>query len=283
MSHRFEQASPRIFWLTPDSTTDRPVLGVVAGATGSLVVDAGNSPAHARTLFAAMAAAGLPPVRYLVVTHWHWDHWFGISAFNVPVIAHATTRRILTAQAVWDWSDAALDARVAQGVEIAFCRDMLKAELPDRRDLLLRAPDIAFTGEMEIDLGDVTCRLIHVGGDHAADSIIVYVPMERIAFLSDCRYEDLYVTPRRYTTGRLFPLLDCLLELDAECYLGGHESTPISRTELAAEAARLRLVGEMVARLGADRTAVLAALTQELSHPLDEDTLAFADAFLAGL
>jgi glyoxylase-like metal-dependent hydrolase (beta-lactamase superfamily II) len=283
MSHRFEQASPRVFWLTPESTTDRPVLGVVAGAAGSLVVDAGNSPAHAHTLFAAMAAAGLPPVRYLVLTHWHWDHWFGISAFDVPIIAHVATQRILAAQATWDWSDAALDARVAQGIEIAFCRDMLKAELPDRRDLRLRAPDIAFTGAMEIDLGGITCRLIHVGGDHAADSIVVHIPEERIAFLSDCRYEDLYVTPRRYTTGKLFPLLDRLLELDVECYFGGHEPAPIPRAELTAEAVRLRLVGETVARMGADRVAVLAALAQELGQPPDEDTLAFADAFLAGL
>lgn len=283
MSHRFEQVTPRVFWLTPESATDRPVLGVVVGTAGSLVIDAGNSPAHARTLFAAMAAAGLPPVRYLVITHWHWDHWFGISAFDAPVIAHTATRRILATQATWDWSDAALDARVAQGVEIAFCRDMLKAELPDRQNLRLRAPDIAFTGAMEIDLGGVTCRLIHVGGDHAADSIVAHVPEERVVFLSDCRYEDLYVTPRRYTTGKLFPLLDCLLELDADHYFGGHEPAPISRTELATEAARLRLVGETVTRLGADRAAVLAALTQEIGPPLDDDTLEFADAFLAGL
>jgi glyoxylase-like metal-dependent hydrolase (beta-lactamase superfamily II) len=114
------------------------------------------------------------------------------------------TRRILLEQAGWDWNNAALDARVAQGIEIAFCRDMLKAELPDRSGLVLRPSDIAFTNTLEIDLGCVTCRLIHVGGDHAADSTIVFVPEERVVFLSDCRYEDLYVTPRRYTTAKAF-------------------------------------------------------------------------------
>src|SRR5690606_8283743 len=174
------------------STTDRPVLGVIAGSKGSLIVDAGNSPAHARVLLEQMTVAGLPAPRFLVLTHWHWDHWFGAAAFDAPAIAHAETSRILREQVAWEWSDAALDARVEQGIEIAFCRDMLKAELPDRSDLVLCAPDVAFTGEVTIDLGGVTCRLIHVGGDHAADSVVVHVPEARVVFLSDCRYDDIY-------------------------------------------------------------------------------------------
>ena len=280
--HEFKQAAPHVYWLSPDGATDRPVLGVVAGRSGSLVVDAGNSPAHARLLFDHMAAAGLPAPRFLALTHWHWDHWFGAAAFDAPAIAHVETRCILVEQAAWDWSDAALDARVEQGIEIAFCRDMLKAELPERSDLVLRAPDVAFTGELTVDLGGITCRLIHVGGDHAADSVIVHVPEAGVVFLSDCRYDDLHHGPRRLTAAKILPLYDRLLRLDAELYLGGHEPEPITRAALAAEAALVRRIAATVERLGSDRAAVLAALREELGSALDEEAIEIADALLAG-
>lgn len=282
MPHTFHTLTPRVHWLSPESTTDRPVLGVIAGAHATLIVDAGASPAHARVLLEQIAAARLPAPRYLAITHWHWDHWFATAAYNLPTIAHIATQRILAAQSTWDWSDAALDARVAAGVEIAFCRDMLKAELPDRSQLVLRAPEIAFDGELEIDLGGVTCRLIHVGGDHAADAIVVHVPEEQVVFLSDCRYDDIYATPRRYTTAKAFPLFDRLLALDAQTYIGGHEAAPIPRVALEAEAQRLRQAGESVARIGADRDAVLAALAVQSGQPLDEELVEFVDLFLAG-
>ncbi|MFZ1770809.1 MAG: MBL fold metallo-hydrolase [Caldilinea sp.] len=283
MTHAFNQLTDHVYWLSPDSTTDRPVLGVIAGATGSLIVDAGNSPAHARVLLDQIDAANLPAPRYLVVTHWHWDHWFATAAYNLPTVAHASTRRILAAQATWDWSDAALDARVAQGAEIAFCRDMIKAELPERNRLVLRPPDLAFDGELEIDLGGVTCRLIHVGGDHAADSIIVHAPEDRVVFLSDCRYEDIYATPRRYTVANALPLFDRLLALEADLYLGGHEPAPLLRPALVEEALRVRHVGKIVERIGDDRVAVIDELRRQGNLMLDEDTLDCVDAFLAGL
>ena len=282
MLHTFHRLTPHVYWLSPENTTDRPLLGVIAGAHATLIVDAGNSPAHAHVLLEHIAATRLPAPRYLVITHWHWDHWFGAAACNLPTIAHIATQRILAAQTTWDWSDAALDARVAAGTEIAFCSEMLKAELPDRSQLVLRAPDIAFDGEVEIDLGGVTCRLIHVGGDHAADSIVVHVLEEKVVFLSDCRYDDLYATPRRYTTAKAFPLFDRLLALDAELYFGGHEPAPITRLALEAEARRLRQAGETVAHIGADRDAVLAALGQQFGQPLDAELVEFAELFLTG-
>lgn len=106
---------------------------------------------------------------------------------------------------------------------------------------------------------------------------------ERVVFLSDCRYEDLYVAPRRYTTAKVFPLFERLLGLEADIYLGGHEPEPITRTALAAEAALLRQIGETVDRVGDDRDAVLAVLERQASQPLAEDWVEFADMFLTGI
>lgn len=283
MPHTFSQLTAHVHWLSPDSTTDRPVLGAIAGTRGTLVVDAGASPAHAHALQQAIAAAGLPAPRYLALTHWHWDHIFGSAAWDLPTFGHVETQRVMAHLATLDWSDAALDARVAAGKEIAFCRDMMKLELPDRRDLVLRPPDIIFTEPVTIDLGGATCQLIHVGGDHAADSVIVHAPEDRVVFLSDCYYQNLYHAPPCYTTAKLLPLLDRLLALDADLYLTGHGAEPLTRADLAAEATLLAQIGRTVDAVGADPVAVLAALAETLTQPLDEEVVDLMDLFIAGL
>jgi glyoxylase-like metal-dependent hydrolase (beta-lactamase superfamily II) len=277
------QLTPRVWWLPPDSTTDRPALGAIVGTHGTLVVDAGNSPAHARLLLAELERHGLPPPRFAALTHWHWDHVFGTAAFDVPTFAHRETQHIVRVMASLDWSDAALDQRVVDGREIAFCRDMIKVELPDRGDLVLRPPEIGFATEVELDLGGLTCQLVHVGGDHSPDSSIVVVPEEGVAFLADCLGDDLYHGPRRLTTGQLFPLLDRLLALEATCFIGGHDPAPFDREQLVADAALLRTIGELVADLGNDPERIAAALPSALGMPPDEDHHAIAEAFLAGL
>ena len=283
ISHTFHQISPHVYWLSPDHTTDRPLLGVVAGANGSLVIDAGNSPVHVALLLQAMADHQLSSPTYAMLTHWHWDHVFGTSVLTVPTFASQETARIVRVLAGLDWSDTALDERVAAGTEIAFCRDMIKAEWPDRTHLTLRPPTIAFDTGVTLDLGGITCQLIHVGGDHAHDASIVYVPEEQILFLGDCLYDDLYHGPRRLTTTQLFPLLDRLLAFAADTYLGGHDPEPLSRARFAADAALFKTIGETVAALAPDRVAILAQLSKELQTPLTADHGDIVDAFLQGI
>jgi len=218
-----------------------------------------------------------------VYTHCHWDHVFGASTLDLPVLAHEETRRIVTRMAAFDWSDAALDRRVADGTEIAFCRDMIKDEMPDRGDLALRPPDAAFASETEIDLGGLTVRVIHVGGDHAPDSSIVHVPDEGVVFLGDCFYRDLHHGPDRYTTPTLFPLLDRLLALDADHYVPSHHDEPLTGAQFAAEASRLKTIGAAVDEHGSDREAALAAVAGAVGSTLDADHVELVDAFMAGL
>src|SRR5262249_24921847 len=82
----------------------------------------------------------------IALTHWHWDHSFGSAAIDAPVIAHADTAAELAVQAAYDWSDEALDQRVRDGREIAFCAEFLRVELPDRSDLEIVLPSDTFTG-----------------------------------------------------------------------------------------------------------------------------------------
>jgi glyoxylase-like metal-dependent hydrolase (beta-lactamase superfamily II) len=281
--HTFQQITSHVHWLSPDSSTDRPVVGVIHGARATLVVDAGNSSAHAELLLREIAHAGIAPPDFVALTHWHWDHVFGTSTLEVPTFAHVETQRVVRKMATLDWSDAALDRRVETGEEVAFCRDMIKAELPNRSSLSLRPPDIAFTCELTLDLGGVTCRLVHVGGDHSADSIVVFVPEDGIVFLGDCMYPDIYHVARRYTTKAVAPLFDRLLAFDATCYLAGHNPEPMSRAAIVEEAALLTTIGNLVERHADDRGAILTELQHAITNPIDDDHIELVDMFLAGL
>jgi glyoxylase-like metal-dependent hydrolase (beta-lactamase superfamily II) len=258
-------------------------LGVISGAGGSLIVDAGNSPAHARILLKEIERHKLPVPSFLFLTHWHWDHVFGAARFSLPTFAHHETVRIMERMALFDWSDAALDQRVKDGQEIEFCRDMLKAELPNRSSLVIRPPEIAISGQVNVHLGDITCQLIPVGGDHSHDSTVAFVPEDRLMFLGDCIYDDLHHGPRRVTTKKLLPLYERLLSYDADYYLPSHHSEPITYQALAEECALLTKIGQTVERLGDNRESILVALPQALEGPLEADHIEIADAFLAGL
>jgi len=283
MPHTFHQISPHAHWLSPDSTTDRPVLGVISGERGSLIVDAGNSSAHAQILLDEIERHGLSTPSDLFLTHWHWDHVFGAARFGLPTFAHRETVRIVERMAGFDWSDAALDRRVRDGLEIDFCRDMLKLELPDRSDLVIRPPEIALRDQITVHLGGVTCQLIHVGGDHAHDSTVAFIPEDKVMFLGDCIYDDLHHGPRRVTTGKLLPLYERLLAFDAVAYLPSHHTEPLTRQALADEYAMMKTISETVERIGDEQEAVLAALPSALGMPLNGDHVEIAEAFLVGL
>ena len=67
--------SEHVYWLSPDATTDRPTLGAIVGKHATLIVDAGNSPAHANLFLEELARLEMAKPKYMVLTHWHWDRW----------------------------------------------------------------------------------------------------------------------------------------------------------------------------------------------------------------
>jgi glyoxylase-like metal-dependent hydrolase (beta-lactamase superfamily II) len=268
--------------MTPDQRTDRPSLGAIVGAKGTLLVEAGASTAHTELFLKTLAAQNIPAPRYAVLTHWHWDHSFGAAALGgIPLIGQRETARQLQIQSAYDWSDEALDQRVANGLEIAFCRDMIKAEMPDRSDLRIITPDIVFDDVLTVDLGDLTCEIQHVGGDHSSDSSIVYVPQERVVFLGDCHYLNIHHEPRYYTPERIFPLVERLLRYEADIYIEGHSEDVLERQELVSFERDLHQAHDAVVQCHFNRGAALSQLQPRYPDIAAVDWL--VDAFIAGL
>jgi len=270
--------TPHVYWLPP-GPPDRPALCAVVGSEHTLLLDAGSSPAHVRPLLEGLAAAGARPPRYGALTHWHWDHVFGAASLGVPVIAHALTAGRLAVLAGYeDWSDAALDARVATGAEAAMCARDIQIELPEPRRVTIAVPDLVFQTTLTVHLGGgVVCHIRHVGGDHSPDSSVMAVEPDRLLFLGDGLCEgSVYQPAPCYTRRRLYPLLDTLLGFDPQVVVEGHGPVR-SRAEFDVLAAALRRAGSLVEQGGADEEAVLAA-----QPGADGDLRAFVHAFILG-
>jgi glyoxylase-like metal-dependent hydrolase (beta-lactamase superfamily II) len=168
-----------------------------------------------------------------VLTHWHWDHSFGGAALDVPIAGQRETYRELVHQASLDWSDAALDARVEAGAELAFCRDMIHVELPDRRDLEIVPPHLVFDEQLTFDLGGLTAHVHHVGGDHAADSCVIHIAEDGLLFLSDCLYPRLYAPIDHYTPATLRGLVERVAAFEARVAVAGHADEVLDQAALA--------------------------------------------------
>lgn len=252
---RLERASEHVWWFTPDERTDRPALAAVSGSRATALLEVGASVEHTRSFLDALAPLGLPPLRAAVLTHWHWDHSFGGAALDVPIIAHRDTAAELARQAAFDWSDAALDARVESGEEIAFCRDMLRIEIPDRSDLDIVLPQIVFDDHLLLDLGGVHVAIDHVGGDHAADSCVFHVAEDGLVVLGDCLYQRLYAPEPYLSIASVRALTARIAAYGAQVAIEGHDDTLLDGRALAGRLHGLADAADRVHRLGPDALA----------------------------
>jgi glyoxylase-like metal-dependent hydrolase (beta-lactamase superfamily II) len=269
-----------MYWLPP-SKPDRPSLCAVVGEQQTLLLDVGASSAHTNLFLEALKSERVSSPSLVVLTHWHWDHVFGAADLNVPIIAHRETRERLITLAGYDWSNEALEQRVASGAEINSCAEDIKLELPEPRTVNLALPSIVFQNSLDIELGGVTCHVRHVGGDHASDSCVIHVLPDNVLFLGDCLYPAIYAPVQHYTTEKLFPLLETILAFDAELLIEGHNETVMTRADLLPMIEKMRFAGELVAQVAGNEQELFATAKKKLGQ-LDEDTDYFLRTFMAG-
>jgi glyoxylase-like metal-dependent hydrolase (beta-lactamase superfamily II) len=270
----------RVYYMPHYSETDRPALGLICGDSYSVIVDSGNSPAHAKDFLGLVDKMDIPPVKFVILTHWHWDHIFGMKTMGFITISHEETKEKLAYLQTLNWDDASLDARVETGEEIEFCRDMIKREMPNRDHLELKLPDINFTNRMELDLGGVSCVVEHVGGVHAQDSSIIYIPDEKVMFLGDCIYQDFYSGEWSYDLDELVSLLDKIKKYDVDIYVTGHQS-PHSHEEMWRFLDDLTSIGQIVDKEVSTDKAV-AAFTEVRKESPKEEQLEYIQNFVNG-
>lgn len=243
--YMLKQLTERIFYMPQNPETDRPALGLICGNKYSLVVDSGTSPKHAKEFLAELETMHISPIKYLGITHWHWDHIFGIKEMNLVTIAHHLTKDKIEMIKGYQWDDKSLEKYVSDGTFTEFTVECLKKEIPERQFFTIGDLDITFQDSIEIDLGGITCIFKHIGGDHTEDSSIIYIPEEKVLFLGDCIYGGKYNGEYGYTKEKLFKMIDEIEKFDADHYIISHEEV-YCKKEIDELWNQLRTVGEIV-------------------------------------
>lgn len=250
-----EKVTERVFLMPCQRETDRPTLGLVCGEKYCLIVDSGNSPNHVRGFMEELRAMKIPPVKYVVITHWHWDHVFGIKDMNLVTISHEKTKKKLEEMKGYKWDNASLDKYVREGIFSDFTVDCIKKEINDRDDFTLGDLDITYNDSIEIDLGGVTCVVKAVAGPHTEDSSVIYVPQEKVLFLGDCVYGAMYNGEYGYTQEKLLPMIDEIEKFEAEYFVISHEKL-YDKKDITEFFGQLRNAGRIV---GSDTSSENAA------------------------
>lgn len=280
--HSIHKIGKSFWYMTPISLTDRPVLAMVVGENKTLMIDAGNSEDHANYFLNEMKKREISNPEIVVLTHWHWDHIFGLSALtNAVSIASSETKSEMEKLLPFSWTDEAIDERVKEGVEIEFCAKAIKEEFKNHRDIKITLPDMTIEKRAEIDLGGVSCIVQHVGGDHAADSVIVYIKEEKILFLADCIYAKMYAPKVHYTVQETLRLLDVLESFAAETYILSHQG-PISKEEFNKEVAMLRTIAKLTDLCEGNEQKITKEYEHQVNRELTEDEIETITYFVNG-
>lgn len=207
------QLTDRVWYLPHDEPTDRPVLGYVRGDRLSLAVDAGASPAHVADFYRALASEGLRLPDLTAITHWHWDHAFGMASVRGLTVACRATNELLAAERVQAEEDPTYWDGMRRDTK-GFCLEFPAGGAQPA----IEASAVQFEESLDLDLGGAVARLRRVEAPHTPDSVLVHVPGERVLFLGDAACSACGVLDH----AKLAALSEAVREADCLWYLHGH-------------------------------------------------------------
>lgn len=274
--------SERFWYMTPVAHTDRPILGAVVGDTHTLLIDAGNSVAHTSLFLDELQKQGLRAPSMVALTHWHWDHIFGLPALEgVVSIASEATKHEMKKLIPYAWDDASLNERVAEGIEIEFCAEAIREEYGDSRDIQIVLPTLTFQESLTLDLGGVHVVLKYVGGDHSKDSIVLYIVEERVLFLGDALYANLYAPTWRMTPEATLRLLDILETFDAQFIVWSHGEM-VSREAFAEDCLALRRIATISKDFPGNNERISRVYAELINREINEEEQELITFFVNG-
>ena len=140
----------------------------VIGERAVAVIDTQVNPSSAGALLKAVRSVTTKPIRYVINTHYHWDHSNGNQIFKnegAEIISSVLTREFMVKR-----HDRQKEFLSSRGFELS-------------NDPLL--PEITFQGEHFLDLGNRPLRLFFAGRAETDDATAVYVEKENILMSGD--------------------------------------------------------------------------------------------------
>ena len=181
----------------------------IVTSAGVVVVDPGGSRQIGESLVREIRRRTQQPIRYVINTHHHADHWMGNDAFarltpRPIIVGHANMRT--TAQAIgpeWLGIIARLTGGANRGTQVV---------LPDR----------TVSGDEVLNLGGTELRLLAFGHAHTPGDLALFWPAQRLLMTGDVLFykrtpgwQD--ADPHGNATA-----LEALLKLEPKTVVPGH-------------------------------------------------------------
>jgi len=204
-AYRFQPIVPGVYSAIGTGTLNvGSNSAVIVNRDDVLIVDSHISPESGRVMLQELKAITDKPVRFLLNTHFHFDHVNGNQAFApaVDIIGHEYTRRRLTgdilqkgmfadilrgmpkqledlrARAASE-QDAATKTRLDQQLRVQ------TAYAESLKDLKVTPPTVTLDDRMTLIRGDRQIRLLFLGRGHTGGDVVAYLPGERLLCTGD--------------------------------------------------------------------------------------------------
>ncbi len=178
---------------------------VIVLEDGVLIVDTHSKPSAARALMEQIKTVTSKPIRYVVDTHFHWDHYQGNAAYpqsypeGIEIISSAQTRRNIVNIGLPRIRNEIV--RLPKAIE-TMRQEMARATGDRRRELAEEirgtqqyldelksteavVPNLTFENSLSIYRKDRTVQILFMGRAHTDGDVIVYLPREKIVATGD--------------------------------------------------------------------------------------------------
>lgn len=153
--------------------------GFIVTSEGVVVFDALGTPSLGAALVKEIRAMTDKPVRYMVVSHYHADHIYGLQAIKeqFPDCIIVAQDRASEYQENAETSDERAESRLEQR------RGALFPWVNDRTRVV--PPDITFSDKASITLGGKHFLLLYAGPAHSASDVMMMVQPDGVLFAGD--------------------------------------------------------------------------------------------------
>ena len=231
---------------------------------GVLVFDSNGTPAAAAAVLAEIRRITDKPVKYLVNSHWHWDHWYGSETYlrafpDLRVITHQATRAMMTGPAL-EFNRPGLETQLPgyigsldKKVDAAEHTTPPPADLPKLKALLEDDrffleqkkgvqhvfANMTFSDGMTLYLGDRTIQVLHYDRAVTPGDTFLYLPKEKVLITGDLLVNPISFALSCYPSGWLHTL-ERMDALDTAVIVPGHGEPLHDKTLLRANIGVMR-------------------------------------------
>lgn len=174
---------------------------------GVLLFDTGSSSAIGEAIKKVIAGVTDQPVRWIINSHAHGDHWLGNDVFKGTVEAiyasELTTNNIAANGQVW------VD-RFQQMTEGATGRSVVSV------------PDTLIKGQTKLVLGGMQISLFLSGNSHSPGDVLMWLPEQKVLVSGDVVYSDRMPSTLDSDLIRWISLLDEIEAMQPKVVVPGH-------------------------------------------------------------